>query len=143
MTSVIRIYSGKSKPANKKPGWQKAEQEYKDWQAKVNSMTLFNPSAKPKMQISKSRIDPIVKESYIDPSRLQKVKSVISSVDTCTKVVYRPEVTYRDNPEMLERELIARSKKFNTAPAYNKGGDMLCTDEMMKDVMSGANRRRN
>ena len=44
---------------------------------------------------------------------------------------------------MAERELKARERKFTAAPIYNKGGPMLVTDEMMKDITSGASRRRN
>lgn len=57
--------------------------------------------------------------------------------------MHDPRVLYKDNPEMLERELKARERKFMTAPAYNKGGDMLVTPEMMKDIMAGGGRRRS
>lgn len=57
--------------------------------------------------------------------------------------VHDPKVLYKDNPEMLERELKARERKFMTAPAYNKGGDMLVTPDMMKDIMAGGGRRRS
>ena len=59
-----------------------------------------------------------------------------------TKPVPRPDILYRDDPEMLARELKARERKFATAPAYNKGGSVLITDEMMKDITAGKTRRR-
>lgn len=136
---LIRIYQGKSKPANKKPGWQKAELEHKEWLQKVSSQKLF--SSKPKF--SAKRVQVIVPEPSMHQARVSKVQSYCTLGGTATKTVPRPEITYRENPEMLARELIARKRKFNAAPSYNKGGDMLQTDEMMKDIMSGANRRRN
>jgi hypothetical protein len=37
--ALIRIYQGKSKPAKRKPGWQKSAQEYAEWQSKIASMS--------------------------------------------------------------------------------------------------------
>lgn len=53
----------------------------------------------------------------------------------------------RLSPEMQEREdrakAVSESRKGRALPVYNKGPDIYYTDEMLKDVMSGANRRRN
>ena len=139
--ALLRIYQSKGKPGNKKPGWQKAEQDYKDWLAKVSSQTLFNPAAKPKMKPAKQKIDPVVRGPVIDPARLQKLPSVSTPGGAGTKSVLRPEITYRDNPELLERELAARQRKFNVAPAYNKGADQLVTEEQLQALLSSNKRR--
>jgi hypothetical protein len=136
---LIRIYQGKSKPANKKPGWQKAELEHKEWLQRVSSQKLF--SSKPKF--SAKQVQVLVPEPSMAEARSSKIQSFCTLGGAATKAVPRPELTYRENPEMLARELIARERKYNVAPSYNKGGDMFQTDEAMKDVMSGANRRRN
>lgn len=139
---MIKIYQGKSKPAKKKPGWQKQEAEYQAWLTSVNSQTLFNPAAKPKTRPTTKVIDPVVKGPVIDPARLQRPNSLNSFGGAGTKPVARPDIVYKDDPKMLERELKARERKFATAPAYNKGGAVLVTDEMMKDIMAGKTRRR-
>ena len=139
---MIRIYTTKSKPANKKPGWQKAEAEYAAWEAKIKSSTLFNPAAKPKMKATTKKIDPVVRQQVIDETRLTRnIPSLSTGPGAGTKPVHRPEITYRDNPEMLERELIARQKKFNVAPAFNKGGDQLVTEEELLNLLSSNKRR--
>jgi hypothetical protein len=138
MTSVIKIYT-KSKKANKKPGWQKIEAEHNEWLKRMNSLSLF--SSKPKAQ--GKIIDPVVREAFIDEKRLSTGKSLMTPGDTSTKPVYRPEHQYKNNPEMLQRELLAKERKFNIAPTYNKGAEQFITDEMMKDVKAGLNRRRS
>lgn len=127
---MIRIYQKPGK-TNRKPGWQQKEAEYREWLAKVRTM----PSGirTPKLDVTKPK-------PVIEPVReIRKANYVIGSG---TKPVPRPDILYRDNPEMLERELRARQRKFATAPAYNKGGDVLITDEMMKDITAGKTRRR-
>ena len=131
----------KSKKANRKPGWQRAEQEHADRLARAQSQTLFNPTAKPKRQRALRTISPIA-DSAVDRASAH-VPSRVTIGDTSTKAVLRPELTYRDNPELLARELAARERKFNAAPAYNKGGDVFMTDEMMNEIVkTGGNRRR-
>lgn len=137
---MIRIYQGKSKPAKKKPGWQKAEAEYAAWEAKLASQTLFG-SSKPKMKPAIKKIDPVVRGPVLDKDRLVKGKSLGTIVTGGTKQVVRPEILYKDNPEMLERELAARSRKFNVAPAYNKGGDVFVTEEELANQLRGNKRR--
>lgn len=137
--SIIKIYQGKSKPAKKKPGWQQKEAEYQAWLKSVQSMT--SGISKPKKEIAK-RIEVVVSGPVIAKERLQKGNSLITPGGTGTKPVHRPEIVYKDDPEMLKRELKARERKFATAPAYNKGGAVLVTDEMMKDIAAGKTRRR-
>lgn len=139
---MIKIYAGKSKPANKKPGWQKAEADYKAWLDKMNSTSLFNPAAKPKMQKATKKINPVVSL----PSDVRGVRadgpSLVTPGGSTGQQYVNPAVLYKGNEEMLARELRAREKKFNAAPAYNKGNDVLMTDEMMAEMMTGALRRR-
>lgn len=144
--TIIKIFSSKSKPGNKKPGWKKVQQDYEIWLEKTKSQTLFNPASKPKIQRTDKKIDPIVRPKTLQEH--QKIQGVLpgslnSFGGSGTKSVLRPEIQYRDNPEMLERELKARERKFCIAPAYNKGAEMLVTEESMKDIKSGANRRRS
>lgn len=139
--SIIKIYQTKSKQAKKKPGWKQQEAEYQAWLNKVNSQTLFSKGSIPKMK-SGANVNLIVSGPVVEKDRLQKHHSKSTPGGSGTKPVARPEITYKDNPEMLERELKARERKFNTAPAYNKGGDVYITDEMMKDITAGKTRRR-
>ena len=139
---MIKIYQGKSKPANKKPGWKKQQAEYEAWLASVNSQTLFNPAAKPKMKATSKKIDPVVNGPVISQDRLKKGHSLQTFGGAATKPVARPDILYKGDPEMLARELKARERRFATAPAYNKGNAVLITDEMMKDITAGKTRRR-
>lgn len=136
---MIKIYQGKSKPAKKKPGWQKQEAEYQAWLKSVQSMS--SGISKPKKEATK-RIEVVVSGPVIAADRLQKGHSLNTFGGAATKPVHRPEIMYKDDPEMLKRELKARERKFATAPAYNKGGAVLVTDEMMKDITAGKTRRR-
>jgi hypothetical protein len=138
--SLIRIYQGKSKP-KRKPGWQKAEAEHAAWLARVQSTTLFNPHAKPKMQAAKTKIDPVVRAPVVSPNRLQRGHSLGTFGGTAGKPVARPDILYKEDPELLARELKARERKFNVAPAYNKGGDVFVTEEELVKQLSGNKRR--
>ena len=137
---IIRIFDGKKKPAKKKPGWEQQEREYKEWLARTKSMTLG--ITKPKAKVVKVK-SPLHQGTPVIPEyRLHKFPSLITPGGSCTKPVPRPEILYRDSPELLARELKARERKFTTAPAYNKGNAVLITDEMMKDITAGKTRRR-
>lgn len=136
--SMIKIY-GKSKPAKKKPGWQQQEAEYQAWLKGVQTMS--SGITKPKKATTK-RVEVVVSGPVIAADRLQKLPSLQTTGGAATKLVHRPEIMYKDDPEMLKRELKARERKFATAPAYNKGGAVLVTDEMMKDIAAGKTRRR-
>lgn len=127
------IYTG-TKPLKKqkrKPGWREEQAQYQEWLAKYRPTALTAAPLKPKATI------------VVDPERLQRPPSLGPGVGYAGKKYVDPRVQYKDEPEMMERELKARERKFTAAPIYNKGGDMLVTDEMMKDIMSGASRRRN
>lgn len=127
---MIRIYQkpGKTK---RKPGWQQKEAEYREWLTKVSTM----PSGirTPKLDVTKPK-------PVIEPVReIRKATYVIGSG---TKPVPRPDILYRDNPEMLERELRARQRKFATAPAYNKGAPQYVSEDLEEDLKNGLLRRR-
>lgn len=140
---IIRIY-GKGKPAKKKAGWEKEQAEHEAWLKKINSMSLFD-NKKPTKATAK-KINPVVNTTV--PTITEDRKKAFALPSKQTTIIgggvkyVSPEVQYKDDPEMLARELEARKRKFATAPAYNKGGDVLMTDEMMKDVTAGLTRRR-
>lgn len=136
---MIKIYQGKSKPAKKQPGWQQKEAEYQAWLKGVQSM---GSGIEVRKKSTRKTAPIVVKGPVIDSERLCKGHSLQTPGGAGTKPVARPDIQYKDDPEMLQRELIARERKFATAPAYNKGGDVLVTDEMMKDIMAGKTRRR-
>lgn len=138
----LKIHQGKSKPAKKKPGWQKEAAEYEAWLAKVNSMTRAGKKAV-LAKAPSTRVNPVVPDTpVVSPDRLNRPPSLRTFGGAGTKPVARPDILYKDDPEMLERELKARERKFTVAPLYNKGGDQLVTDEAMKDIMAGVTRRR-
>ena len=122
--------SAKSKvKAKKKPGWKKEQEEYEAW---------LNKWKKP--EDKKTKVQPLqyTLSGGTRPTRIVQSKTT----PAIQEKVLAPQVKYKENPEMLERELKARERKFTTAPIYNKGGDVLVTDEMMKDITAGTTRRR-
>jgi hypothetical protein len=125
---LIRIYE-KSPKAKRKPGWQKQAQEYAEWQSKIASMSSGITGAKkaPKPKNVEPQVAQILPGKYV--------------VGSGTKAVPRPELTYRHDPELLERELAARSIRHNAAPAYNKGGDQYVTEEALQQLLSSNKRR--
>jgi len=129
--ALIRIYQGKSKPAKRKPGWQKAAQEYAEWQSKIASMSSGIAAPKKAPKVATKRVEPVA-------PNILPAKYVVGAG---TKAVPRPELEYRDNPELLERELAARSIRHNAAPAYNKGGDQYVTEEELQRLLSSNKRR--
>jgi hypothetical protein len=138
------VYTGtKCKNPKKKPGWKETEAQQAEWLKKVNSITLFTDSKKKFGATTVKK--PSTKPSPVQVMRPQDgpAHSLIEAVPIGgTKKVLRPEIQYKDDPEMLARELKARERKFSTAPAYNKGNAVLITDEMMKDITAGITRRR-
>lgn len=134
---ILKIYATKSKPANKKPGWKKTEAEYKAWLHKMNTSTLFATKLKPLKAAKKVPAVP-----QVISSDLCKPTSLNSFGGSGTKPVARPDILYKHEPELLQRELKARERKFTSAPVYNKGGAMFITDEMMLDITAGTTRRR-
>lgn len=134
---LIRIYQGKSKPAKRKPGWAKAAQEYAEWQSKVSSMTSGIRAPKTIVAVKPTKSPSEVLRNSTTGIHPQP-KYVIGSG---TKPVHRPDILYRENPEMLQRELAARERKFNVAPAFNKGGDQFVTEESLQQLLSSNKRR--
>lgn len=144
------IYTGNKSTvkAKKKVGWKKAEEEYQAWLAKHGVTTSKKSSAKTKsgskllVCISTHQEDVVKQRMAAEKAaRMQHQSQVI--LQPAPVKVHDPRVLYKDNADMLERELKARERKFATAPAYNKGGDMLVTPEMMKDIQAGGGRRRS
>ena len=141
---IIKTYERGPKKVKKKPGWQQREAEEKAWLENINKMKLL-PSNK-KVKHTGTTL-PKKMPSYkaeLDAKQRAKGKSVVvPGVAGTTKKVLRPEIEYKDDPEMLKRELEARSRVFPVAPAYNKGGDQLVTPEFLKDLKAGVTRRRS
>lgn len=128
------IYTGTRplKKPKKKPGWQEERERYLEWLSQWQSNE------------EKYAFKPLTpKAPVVDPSRSTRHIPSVKTAPIVKEVIHDPRVRYKDDPELVERELKARERKFTAAPIYNKGGDMLITDEMMKDIMSGASRRRN
>ena len=138
------IYTNQKSKAKKKPGWEKAQKDHDEWLKSINSMALFD-NKKPKKFAAK-RIDPVIKTDVPTITDERKKAFSLPSRQTTIKgggIPYvNPAVLYKENPDMLERELKARERKFTTAPIYNKGADTMITDEMMKDITAGITRRR-
>ncbi len=135
------VYTSQRGKTKKKPGWKQAQAEHDAWLARVNSMTLFDPAARPRVKAG-PKIDVVVRGPIERSSPLDNAPSVSTPGGIAGKDVHRPEIVYADRPDLLERELKARQRKFAVAPAYNKGGDVLVTDELMKDIAAGGTRRR-
>jgi hypothetical protein len=123
----VREKAGKTK---RKPGWQKAQQEYAEWQSKIAAMS--SGIQRPKKLL---KVKPVL---VVEPTSTP-TKYVVGSG---TKPVPRPEIRYRDNPELLERELAARAIKHNAVPAYNKAGDSYVTQEELVNMLR-TNKRRS
>jgi len=141
MAMIFTHQRGPKKP-KKKPGWQDAKYEHEQWLKGLQSTKLFEtkrvktPSTKlPSKLPSLSRV--------LQEKQRAQGQSIIGGEASMTKKVLRPEIVYKDDPEMLERELKARERKFAIAPAYNKGAAQLVTDDMMKDLQAGGGRRRS
>jgi hypothetical protein len=141
---MIKIYAGKSKPAKKKPGWKEAEAEHQAWLKSVNSMSSgFLSGIQSKGRgLRGKKIDPVVVPVANARGAAPVGRSLATPGGSTGTRYVAPEVLYKESPEMLQRELAARERKFNAAPAYNKGGDVLMTDDMMADMMAGKLRRR-
>jgi hypothetical protein len=130
------------KKPKKKAGWKDEAAEYDKWLQGVNSVKLFGDK---KVKPSGAKLPPnrpSLREQ-LDARQRATGNSVIGGGEAGGTVkVHRPEIVYKDNPEMLERELKARERVFPVAPAYNKGGDTLVTEDLMKAITAGGTRRR-
>lgn len=130
---IIRIYerSGKTK---RQPGWAQKQAEYDAWLAKVNGLkTTFARTPVKKAVVKETT--PTTTVSTFRPASFEAFKG------GGTKAVARPELQYADNPELLERELAARQRKFNVAPAYNKGPTIYVSEEEITNQLVGGRRR--
>jgi len=132
---MIKIYARSSKQ-KRKPGWQQTLQQEAEWLASINSMKLA-PGKTPVTKRSSGNVR-LPKPTPAEVLAPLKAKYVVGGG---TKEVLRPEITYKDDPEMLARELAARQIKHNTAPAYNKGGDVYVTQEELQRQLAGNKRR--
>lgn len=137
MTKIFYVSTSSSK-TKKKPGWKQEQEAHDAWLKSLKSMTLGHGKTVKK---TTKKISPVVDSVFVDENRIHNIPKS-TGFGVATKKVDRPEITHKDNPEMLKRELEAKSKKFMVAPAYNKGGDQLMTEEMLKDLKSGLLRRR-
>lgn len=128
---MIRIHERCSKP-KRKPGWKKTEADYQEWLKGVQSMSS---GIKPTSKLV------FVKKVKVETPAEREERRARYVVGATGKTVARPEHLYRDDPEMLARELKARERKFNVAPAYNKGGDVYVTEEELANHLA-TNKRR-
>ena len=145
MGKMIHTGGSSKKTPKRKPGWEKAAAEEAAWLTKINSMTLGSRSyggkaKKPAKSLVVNTDSPTITRTDRNSRFNISSKGVYSREDISPSI--SAEVFYRDRPDLLARELEARSRKFATAPAYNKGGDVLVTDEMMRDITAGLTRRR-
>ena len=132
----------KCKNPKRKPGWQQAAEEEAAWLKSINSMTALDTTKyKGRVSTPKTR-SPVTDGTLVGADRPKGGTSLGGFGKGGTKKVPRPEILYKEDPELLARELKARERKFATAPAYNKGGDVYITPEMMKDITAGKTRRR-
>lgn len=135
------IYTGGGpKKVNRKPGWKAAAEQEAEW-LKSLQQPLFSNTTKWKGRVSTATTRSPVVDGRLPLERAKVGQSLGGFAHGGTKPVSRPEIMYKDNPEMLARELAARERRFATAPAYNKGNAVLVTDEMMAD-QTGLTRRR-
>jgi len=145
--ALLYVGTKSAKKQNKKVGWKKELEEYEEWMKKHGATSVKKPTNNSKRS-SKAVVTRPTSSSF---SALEEAKaksslpklSVPNSTPKEEAKIHDPRVLYKDNPEMLERELKARERKFLTAPAYNKCGEMLVTPDMMKDIMAGGGRRRS
>lgn len=134
--STFRIYEAKGK-AEKKPGWQKAEAEYNAWLATVQGMSS---GIKAKKVVKAQTVSPIVSSPVIRADATKSIKS-LSTGGSATNRVNTPERLYAGDDELIERERIARLRKFNAAPAYNKGAAQFVSEEELTNTLR-TNKRR-
>lgn len=60
----------------------------------------------------------------VEAERLNRPSSLNTFGGAGTKLVARPDILYKEDPIMLARELAARERKFNVAPAYSCSGHL-------------------
>lgn len=134
--STFRIYEAKGK-AKKKPGWQKAEAEYNAWLASAQGMSS---GIKAKKVVKAQAVSPIVSSPVVRSDASKSIKSLNTGGSATTRV-NTPERLYAGDDELIERERIARLRKFNAAPAYNKGAAQFVSEEELTNTLR-TNKRR-
>lgn len=136
MVGIIYTGTKPKKKINKKPGWKEEERQHQEWLASHKS----NPKLAAELKSLKK------KPLSINLNKgLRTIRAPSKSSDKLPESTFKkldPRVLYKDNPEMLERELKARERVFPVAPAYNKGGDVLMSEDMINDMKKGLLRRR-
>lgn len=138
--SMAIIYSNqKCKKPKRQPGWQQKQAEYDAWLKSTQSMTSGIQKPKTLVAIKPDRSPPRMLTGLSEGLHPSLAGKYVRGVGG--KSVPRPEILYHDNPEMLARELAARERKFNVAPAYNKGGDVFVTEEELVNQLSSNKRR--
>jgi hypothetical protein len=130
ISMAIIFTSQKCRNQKRKPGWRQAAQQEAEWLKRIHSMRLFSTPVKPSKPLKQVQVS--------EPLERPKAKYVKMEG---TKKVVRPELLYRDNPEMLARELKARERRFNVAPAYNKGPTIFVSEEEITNQLVGGRRR--
>jgi hypothetical protein len=134
------IYSNqKCKNPKRKPGWQQKQAEYEAWLKGVTTMSSGIRASKTITVVKPQRNPPKLLTDTVEGLHPQHAAKYIRGV--AGKSVARPDILYRDDPAMLARELAARERKFNVAPAYNKGGDQFVTEEELLNQLKGNKRR--
>lgn len=131
----------KCKNPKKKPGWKECEAQEKEWLANIKRMSVFTTKYNPAKLPKKAGKSPIVDGNLVGHDRPRVGQSLSTFGGFAGKKVHRPEIVYKDDPELLKRELKARERKFNVAPAYNKGPDTLVTEEELVRTLSSNKRR--
>lgn len=120
----------------RKPGWAQQQAQYDAWLSKVNSMsTNFSRSKQLPVKSLAKETTPSTTVSTFLPKSFEAFKG------GGTVKVHRPERDYANDPEMLKRELEARARKFNVAPAYNKGAAQFVSEEELVNTLSSNKRR--
>lgn len=130
---LIRIYE-RSSNKKRQPGWAQKQAEYDAWLAKVNGTKTGFARTAPK-KVAKPVTTSSTQVSTFLPKSFEAFKG------GGTKPVFRPELQYADSPELLARELKARERKFNVAPAYNKGPCIMVSEEEITNQLVGGRRR--
>ena len=137
---IIKIYQGKSKPTKHKPGWREDAAAEAAWLRGLQAMTVTNRRAG-RLPSSFKPIQVVVNAPVVAADRLNRPPSLITPGGAGTKPVARPDILYKDAPDMLSRELVARQRKFNVAPAYNKGAAQYVSEDEITTQLIGARRR--
>ena len=134
--ALLHTSSKPRKKQPKKPGWRYEQEQHEAWLAQ------HKPNPRLAAELKRASEQPLTLKGFATSPRQTQIAKSVQTAPVVEKTIHAPRVLYKDDPEMLARELKAKERKFTAAPLYNKGGDMLITEEAMKDIMAGATRRR-